>query len=171
MESISKEGEEVVRDMNELVGQSQSSKVVYQTSDRNTIQKSKLDQFPALAPILAGEQDANEALYEAVKNGRIEHLIMILACRAKLESKDGFITIWWTPLHSAAASGDAVLVQRLLQEGAEANLQVASFTGPLHLACRNEVIHLYAYYAKNVPTDSAAKTLSPNAPFISDQPC
>ena len=93
MESISKEGEEVVRDMSELVGQSQSLKIVYQTSDRITIQRSKLDQFPALALILAGEHDANEALYEAVKNGRIEHIIMILACSAKLESKDGFITI------------------------------------------------------------------------------
>lgn len=93
MESISKEGEEVVHDMSELVGQSQSLKIVYQTSDRITIQRSKLGQFPALAPILAGEHDANEALYEAIKSGRIEHIIMILACSAKLESKDGFITI------------------------------------------------------------------------------
>lgn len=68
VESISKVGKKVVRDINELVGQSQSSKVVYQTSDR-IIQMSKLDQFPTMAPILAGEHDANDALYEAVKMG------------------------------------------------------------------------------------------------------
>ena len=82
----------------------------------------------------ATKQDPNSALHSAVRLGQVEEVYRLLVSGARIDNDEAFLGCG--PLHSAAATGNAIMTRFLLQEGALVDSKTQSGIQPVHLAAQ-----------------------------------
>ena len=92
---------------------------------------------------IGGEVVVYPALWAAALNGQVEEVGQLLAAGADIEERGGLDEL--TPLHTAAFSGHAGVVRRLLDKGADMSAEDTEGVTPLHFAAmegRKAVVRL-----------------------------